>query len=400
VTGEILFLAHRTPYPPDRGDKIRSWNILKRLAKIAPVHVAALLDPEDTTDDLQALRNVAASLTLVPCAKSKLKGALVGLATGQSASVAALRSSGFQARVDALLAGHPIQAIYAYSGQMAQFVRPGGKVRFVMDFVDMDSAKFATFAEQGRGLVAWANAQESVRLLQYEKNVSEYADLALFVSEAEAALFRAKTGLGPEKVRALDNGIDLDRYTPNHPIRVSMGTAEGSLIVFTGQMDYRPNVDAVTAFARETLPLIRALLPDTSFAIVGRAPTPAVTALADFPGVIITGAVPDTRDWIARADVVVAPLKLARGIQNKVLEAMAMAKPVVASTPAAEGIDAAPGTELLIADSPREQADAILTLFANPAKAKALAQAARARMEARYGWDATLADLPHIMGMA
>ncbi len=403
MTGEILFLAHRTPYPPDRGDKIRSWNILKRLAKIAPVHVAALLDPDDQTDDLEALRDVATSLTLVPCAKSRLGGVLVGLMTGRSASVAALRSPAFQAKVDALIAAHPIRAIYAYSGQMAQFVRPGDAPRFVMDFVDMDSAKFESFAAQGKGPMAWANRMEAGRLFRFEQSVAERADVSLFVSDAEAALFRARTGLGADRVRALDNGIDIEHYHPVTPAEAraaaKFGTT-GALIVFTGQMDYRPNMDAVTAFATETLPLIQARHHDASFAIVGRAPTPEVQALARLPGVIVTGAVPDTRDWLAAADVVVAPLKLARGIQNKVLEAMSMAKPVVASSPAAEGIDAAAGTELLVADGAQAEAEAVLSLIDNPEGALALGKAARARMEARYSWESTLADLPRLIGMA
>jgi polysaccharide biosynthesis protein PslH len=175
---------------------------------------------------------------------------------------------------------------------------------------------------------------------------------------------------------------------------------EGPLIVFTGQMDYRPNIDAVTAFARETMLIVRARHPNARFAIVGRAPTAEVLALATLPGVQVTGEVTDTRDWLAAADLVVAPLKLARGIQNKVLEAMAMAKAVIASSAAAEGIDAVPGDELVIADGSAAEAEAVRILLANPAQAAEIGAAARARMEARYSWEARLAGLPAILGFA
>ncbi|MGB3927420.1 MAG: glycosyltransferase, partial [Sphingobium sp.] len=167
--------------------------------------------------------------------------------------------------------------------------------------------------------------------------------------------------------------------------------------VFTGQMDYRPNVEAVDSFARQTLPAIRSLHPNARFAIVGRNPTPQVQALGQLPGAVVTGAVPDVRGWLAAADVVVAPLRIARGVQNKVLEAMAMARPVVASPQAAEGIDARDEAHLLVAANPAEEAAKIVALLADPARAAALGRAARARMEQRYRWSATLAGLPAML---
>ena len=281
---------------------------------------------------------------------------------------------------------------------MAQFVpvKRGG-IRFVMDFVDMDSAKFTTYAAQARGLSRFANAQEAKRLFAFERAVAARADLSLFVSEAEAALFARETGLGAEKIAFIENGIDLEAYDPANP-RSAVDSGEGALIMFTGQMDYRPNVDAVDGFARHAMPLIRAQHPSARFAIVGRNPTAEVSALAALPGVLVTGEVADTRDWLAAADVVVAPLLLARGIQNKILEAMAMAKPVVASPAAAEGIDAGADDGLIVAQDAEAQAGEVLALLANPARAKAAGRAARARMITRYGWDARLAGLGAMLG--
>ncbi len=359
------------------------------MAKIAPVHVCALWDDERDLAHLNVLQDIAKSVHLERAEPSKLKAMGKALAGGGSASVAACASPALQAAVDTVLRNHSVRTAFAYSGQMAQFV-PRGSHRFVMDFVDMDSAKFAAFG-------GFANGQEAKRLFAFEKATAERADLSLFVSDAEASLFRRKTGFGPDKISFIENGIDLDRFDPAHPTG-GAGAGEGPLIVFTGQMDYRPNIEAVAAFARETMPAVRARTANARFAIVGRAPTAEVVALAALPGVSVTGEVPDTRDWLAAADLVVAPLKLARGIQNKVLEAMAMAKPVIASTAAAEGIDAAPGDELVIADGAAAEAEAVRTLLANPAHAAEIGAAARARMVARYSWDARLAGLPTILG--
>lgn len=398
MSGEILFLAHRSPYPPDRGDKIRSWHLLRYIAALAQTHVVALYDDPRDLDHLSVLEGIAASVALEPRLISKPRAALSALLSGGSASVAAFASDAVQRHVDRLLATCPIKTIFAYSGQVAQFVpvkRDG--IRFVMDFVDMDSAKFGTYASQASGLSAFANAQEAKRLFAFERAVAARADLSLFVSEAEAALFACETGFNDGQISFIENGIDLEAYDPATP-RAAVESGEGALIVFTGQMDYRPNVEAVDGFARYALPLIRAQHPSARFAIVGRNPTAEVLALNALPGVKVTGEVPDTRDWLAAADVVVAPLLLARGIQNKVLEAMAMAKPVIASPAAAEGIDAGEGDGLIVAQNWNAQANAVLALLANPARAKAAGRAARARMVVRYSWDARLSGLGAMLG--
>ncbi len=393
MPGDILFIAHRMPYPPDRGDKIRSWHILKALADHATVHVAALVDDKRDWQHQHVLEDLADSVLLEPRRTSKAAAAARALITGQSASVAAFWNAALHRRIMRLLASRKIGSILVFSGQMAQYVPESRS--FVMDFVDMDSAKFDLYARQGQGLSAWANGKEAGRLFAFECKTARRAQKSLFVSEAEAALFRAKSGLDANTVGVLENGIDLDRFDPSQTYAAPLNKT-GPMIVFTGQMDYRPNIDAVSAFARETLPLIQQHADAAQFAIVGRAPTAEVLALAQLPGVIVTGEVPDTRGWLAAADVLVAPLKLARGIQNKVLEAMAMAKPVVLSSAAAEGIDA---SAFVIADHAADAAQAVLDLIRSPEKARNLGQAARARMVERYSWGARLAGLPALMGL-
>jgi polysaccharide biosynthesis protein PslH len=393
VKGEVLFLAHRVPYPPDRGDKIRSWNILKALAKLAPVHVAALVDPSDQVPEASPLHDLAASVTLLPRQRTKMGAMVAALANGSSASVELFANPDFAAAVKAILDQKSISHIYAFSGQMAQHIpNDRGDVRFIMDFVDMDSAKFLDFSEKGSFLSRLANRQEAKRLFAFELETAIRADASLFVSEAEAVLFRAKSGLGTDKITALENGVDLDHFAPRIVAPIARDLAK-PMILFTGQMDYAPNVDAVCWFAKEVLPHI----PNANFCIAGRAPTHEVLALAAYPQINVTGEVDDTRIYIEAADVVVAPLRIARGVQNKVLEAMAMGKPVVASKEAAEGIDAQPDHELLVANGAQDFAKAVSALIIDKAKARALGLAARQHMDRRYGWDAQMALLPAIL---
>jgi sugar transferase (PEP-CTERM/EpsH1 system associated) len=327
----------------------------------------------------------------------KLTWPVRALLRNQPAAVAAFHGSGMADFATRMLARPGVAATFAFSIQMAQFV-PGGDPRpFVMDFVDFDSAKYADYAADARGLRKLVWQREAWRLRAYEKKVAERATISLFVSSAEAALFRDTVKPRGADIRALSNGIDLDIYDPGADF-AQVDTPRPPLIAFTGQMDYRPNVDAVCAFARDVMPAIRKLY-DARFAIVGRRPDAAVRALDGQDGIIVTGEVPDVRPWLAAASVVVAPLTIARGIQNKVLEAMAMARPVVASTGAFEGIDAVPGRDLVVADSPADQFDAILTLFEEPDQAEAMGKAARARMVERYSWEAQLAPLAAMLGL-
>ncbi len=381
--GDLLFLAHRVPYPPDRGDKIRSYNILKHLAQRHRVHLAAFADDEADFDAAQSLNDLVATCHIERRTRSRGTAAAIALATRSAASVTAFASRGMSGFVDRILADEPIDRVYVFSGQMAQYAptdRP-----FVMDFVDMDSEKFAAYVRNARPPMRWMWQREAHRLFHFERETAHRAVVSLFVSEAEAALFRERTGMSPECVQVLENGIDLESYRPEIHVRDAT-----PLIVFTGQMDYPPNIEAAAGFAREAMPLIRADHPSARFAIVGRKPDPFLSSLGE--GVEVTGEVPDVRPWLTKADVVVAPLRIARGIQNKVLEAMAMSRPVVASPQAFEGIDAEPGRDLMVA-APEAQAAAVSALLADPARAEAIGTAARARMEARYAWDARLAPL-------
>ena len=393
---EILFLAHRIPWPADRGDKIRSHHILKRLCEMAPVHVGTFADDERDLRFVGEMDGILASNHVELRSKPQWRAGAEALLTGQPVSVRSFASSLMQHWVDKLLASGRVSHIFGFSGQMAQYVPDDFDGRFIMDFVDVDSAKFESYAGEGNPLMRWVNAREGRLLGTFEREVALHADASLLVSEAEADLFRRRTGV--DNVMALGNGIDTEYYDPTAKFKKLHPVFPDPLIVFTGQMDYRPNIEAVTDFATHAMPIIRARRPEASFAIVGRNPTQPVSDLSMLPGVQVTGAVDDVRTWLGAADVVVAPLRIARGIQNKVLEAMAMARPVVASPAAAEGIDAQPGIHFFVEPDVAAEAERVCALLDQPSAALEIGAAARAHVTQHYGWESQLSPLDGLLG--
>lgn len=373
---------------------MRSWHILKALAERAPVHLGCFADAAGDTAHVEVTAKLTKSQMIARHGPARYAEAALALTTGGSLSVAMFDDNRLRDYVETLVASGQISTIFAFSGQMAQFVPEYFKGRFIMDFVDVDSAKFDSYGAEGSGPKSWLYASEGRRLSRFEAEVALRADASLFVSEDEAALFRERAGLGSDRVRALENGIDLDFYDPAISHARPEGAGQGAYALFTGQMDYRPNVDAVVHFAKQVLPKLNGV----RFVIAGRAPTTEVRDLARDPNVMVTGAVDDIRPWQAHAAVIVAPLLIARGIQNKVLEAMAIARPVVASPAAFEGIKAKPGRDLMVAENPEGFASAIQSLIGDPVRAAAMGKAGRAAMEARYGWDARLAVLDELLG--
>lgn len=395
MTGEILFLAHRIPFPPDRGDKIRSWHVLKHLAGLARVHLACFADDSSDAAHVDGLRRALGDrlgkVHVEVRRTSRAIAAARAFASGKPLSLTLFDSPRMRDFVAERLGDPRIGAAYAFSGQMAQFIPNEARQRFVMDFVDMDSAKFEAYADAG-GLLAPIHSREARTLAAFERQVAERADVCLFVSEAEAALFRDRSAA--PNVHAIANGIDSRHFAPDaaFPRLTAAERGQGPVLLFTGQMDYRPNVDAVRWFAAEVLPR----LPRARFVIAGRNPLAEVKALAS-DRITLTGAVRDMRSWLAAADVVVAPLRIARGIQNKVLEAMAMARPVVASPAAFEGIEAKPGRDLIVTGEPGGMAEAIAGLLDDPSRAAALGASARDLVVSLYAWDSRLAPLDSLL---
>lgn len=398
---EILFLAHRVPFPPDRGDKIRSHHLLRHLATLGPVHVATFGETEVDMAQGAELATLAASHCLVARKTPVPLAALQAVASGKPVSLTAFQNLKLRAYVEQVLATRPIAAIVAFSGQMAQYLprRSRFSGRIVMDFVDVDSAKFEAYAATRPVPLSTLYRREANLMRRFEQTIAEVADCLLLATNEEAELFQRR--LDPTRatgtVCALHNGIDTHHFDPaGMPIAPALMHG-GPHIVFTGQMDYPPNIEAVRHFAHAVMPAIRARLPLALFDVVGRAPTAAVRSLDGRHGTRVHGAVEDVRPWIAGADLVVAPLLIARGVQNKVLEAMAMARPVLATSAAATGIGAREGSEIVIADGPSALAEAGLELLCDAGRSRAIGEAARRFVVATRGWERSLAPLGAIV---
>lgn len=397
--GEILFLAHRVPFPPDRGDRIRSHHLLRALARLAPVHVGCFADGPGEGE--AALAVVATSHCIAPRTKPLPLAGVEAVLSGKPVSLTAFHSRQLERWVRDTIAARDIAAIVVFSGQMGQYVPADFKGRVVIDLCDVDSAKFASYAAAGERV--WLNAREARLLAAEEERLGRRADATILISEAEAALYRSRL-TAPDTVNAqvIGNGIDAALFDPAcvtpHP-----GIAEppGPRFVFTGQMDYRPNEQAALWVIEALMPQLRMRYPQATFHVVGRNPTARLMAHHGTPGVRVWGEVPDVRPFIAAADAVLAPLLIARGVQNKVLEAMAMAKPVVLTPDAATGIAARDSKDWLVVPSdPAAMCARIEALLSDPEATARIGAAARRFVLDHHGWEAMLAPLAGLIGCA
>ena len=392
----LLFLVHRMPYPPNKGDKVRSFHLLQHLAQRHRVFVGTFIDDPDDEVHVPKLRGMCAGLHVTRLHPRRARlASLAGLLTGEALTLPYYRDAGLRHWVDATIEREHIDAAVVFSSSMAQYVEGRTGLPTWVDFVDVDSAKWAQYALQHCWPLSWLYRREGRLLLDCERRVAAGARRSFFATDKEADLFRR---LAPEcaaSVAAMNNGVDTEYFSPL-PTRRSPYAAADVPIVFTGAMDYWPNVDAVVWFAQEVLPRLREQRPSLRLFIVGRSPAAAVRDLAG-AGVTVTGTVPDVRPYLQHAAVVVAPLRLARGIQNKILEAMAMGRPVVAAGACVEALVAQPGTEIVAAADAQTYVDAIDVLLSEPARAAAIGAAGRQRVLESYTWTAHLAVLDGLL---
>jgi len=396
----LLYLVHRIPYPPNKGDKVRSYHILKHLAARHRVFLGTFADDPDDLQHVARLRELCAELRVIELSPrlARLRS-VSGFAANEPLSVAYYRDAELARWVDSTLANEAIDACIVFSSAMAQYVAGADAPRTVLiDFVDVDSAKWAQYANSRWWPLSWVYRREGSRLLAFERAAADRATRAFFVTDAEADLFRRLAPGCVGRIETIGNGVDTEQYAPSQALPSPF--AVGSLpVVFTGAMDYWPNVDGVRWFAEEVLPRVLDALPSAHFTIVGMRPTAAVKALAS-AHVTVTGTVPDVRPYLQHAAVVVAPLRVARGIQNKILEAMAMARPVVATDACGAGIDAVNGRHFVTAHDAATMADAVVSLLRDGEAARMMGNAARARIVARYTWAAQLRLLEEALAPA
>ena len=390
---DILFLSHRIPYPPDKGEKIRAWHMLQHLARRHRVHLGTFIDAPEDARHIERLQAICASVFWRPLSPrlARLRS-LPSLFNGAPLTQGYFGDAGFRAAVDDAVARHDPSLFFVFSSAMAPYVidQPAG--RLIIDMVDVDSEKWRQYAERSSGLTRLIYAREGRAMLALERRAAAAADAVVFVSRSEADLFR---GLAPEaagRVQHLRNGVDIERFNPSLEFPNPLGSRPA--IVFTGMMDYRPNIEAMTWFVAHVMPRLRSHPRAPCRWIVGANPTRAVRALAG-ADVRVTGRVPDVRPYLSHAAAVVAPLQIGRGVQNKVLEAMAMGAAVVASPQAREGLEDCLDDELLTAAGPAAFAEAVGCVLAG--EAGQIGQRARARMIRDYGWQASLAALDRLV---
>ena len=393
----ILFLAHRVPFPPNKGDKIRAFHELKHLAEKHEIWLGA---PADDAADLAHLKEAVGKFQDACFAHVglwqtgiNLAGATLG---GAPLSVKRFYHPGLMAWCDRVLREFKPDLVFVFSSAAAQFVegRLPANTRLITDFVDADAEKWRAYEAASHGPKRWLYGAEFRRLVRYEAKVAAQSAANLFVSQTERNIF-ARLVPAATHLHVVPNGVDTDFFQP----RPGYGAAKSGSIAFSGTMDYKPNIEAVSWFANDILPLVRRAVPDAHLNIVGAKPAPAVLALAALPGVTVTGSVPDMRPWLQQACAIVAPLKIARGIQNKVLEGMAMARPVVTTPEALDGITARPDRDLLVASGSAEFADKVVSVLEGQAP-QGLGANARAAVIEHHSWVHHLGKLDALIAAA
>jgi sugar transferase (PEP-CTERM/EpsH1 system associated) len=384
----LLFLAHRIPFPPNKGDKIRSFHLLRHLSTRYAIHLGAFVDDPDDWQYKEALKPYCASIKLVPLNPRRAKlASLTGLLTNEALTLPYYHSAELTRWAAGLAASGAVTRGVAYSSVMAKFM-PTSLARRVIDMVDVDSDKWTQYATAQRWPMSWVYAREGRKLAEWEAQVAQDFDATLLVSHDEAALLQQHVPQARHKIGAFENGVDADYFSPDREYADPYPAGRQG-VVFTGAMDYWPNIDAVTWFAERIFPAVREAVPGAQFSIVGSRPSDAVLALARQPGVVVTGAVPDVRPYLAHAACAVAPLRIARGVQNKVLEAMAMARPVVVTQQAAEGIRAEAGRDFILAQGEAEFAQAVV----NQLHLRSSCPQARECILTHYDWARNLREI-------
>ena len=393
MTRSTLFLCHRLPYPPNKGDKIRSYALLCHLARRGPVHLACFIDDAEDFQYLDKVRKLAGGdCYFEPLGRAaKAWRSLVGLATGKPLTTVCFGSRSLQQWVDRTLREHPIDDAVIFGSAMAPYLLGGAiaPARVLFDMVDIDSDKWRQYATGSRGPLQWLYAREGRKLEALEREAAQAFGCTLLASDYEAETFRKIAPAQAAKIAGLTNGVDLEKFSPagfENPFAASEVP-----IVMTGRMDYRPNYEGALWFAREVFPRIVKQVPAARVHFVGSGP-PAALREAAGGGISVTGTVADVRPYLQHAQAVIAPLHIARGVQNKVLEAMAMAKPVVATKDATRSLGVQAGHQLWIENEPARFAAAVVEALQGRDR-DTIARNARHYVESHHNWPTLLQDL-------
>lgn len=396
----LLYLCHRIPFPPNKGDKIANYHILKYLSRHFDVYLGCFIDDEFDLQYQPQVEQFCKESLFIPISPAycKIKG-VSALFTGKPITLPYYSRKEMQQWVDTIIARHQINKAFIVSGCMAQYLLSSRhNPHTVMHFVDIDSDKWRQYAEKKQGIMRAVYQREHRTLESFEKQVASTFDVSCFVTKAEAEAFRCLIDKQVrDRIKTLENGLDSQYFSP-----ASVGTlaenyslCDESYVVFTGAMDYWANEDAVAWFANHIWPQVLGKVPDGKFYIVGSSPSAKVKALAEIPGIIVTGRVADVRPYLQNAKAAVAPMQIARGVQNKILEAMAMARPVIASPLGMEGLDGYPPCHVAVSD---DQEGIIAWVVEKLQAAPSVATESREWIEQHYSWDAQLSPLLGYLG--
>jgi sugar transferase (PEP-CTERM/EpsH1 system associated) len=358
---KILFLAHRIPYPPDKGEKIRAFHELQFLGSRHEVDLLCFADSDAEAEEQKALKDLSRNIYVETRSRTKLAaGVARSFLRGEPLSCGCFFSWKFQVEVRRALALCTYDVIFIFCSSMAQYLPRPLPSPVVLDFVDIDSAKWAQYAQRSRPPFSWVFAREARKLARYEEDWARVSSSTIVSTRQEASLLQGE-GI---PVEVVSNGVEIPEERLD-PLPAEIRALQ-PYAVFVGTMDYLPNVDAVEYFAQEILPRVRERHPELKFVIVGRDPARRVRKLKRTQGVVVTGTVPEVGTYLAGATVVVAPFRIAQGIQNKLLEGLAMGKRIISTPGPAAAIAASHGENLLVADNSQDFAQALVALLEDP----------------------------------
>ena len=392
MTAKILFLTPDLPFPPHQGAAIRSLNLIKNLAARYSIHLLSFIQENNTLSNrIDALSGYCANIATVPAPhRSNKKRALSVLFSSKPDMALRLPSAQFTNQLRILLRRERFDFVQVEAIEMAQYGLAIKEMSLpsppLVIFDDINAEYMLqrrAFETDIKHPSLWLGAFYSLlqwqKLRRYETEACRRMDKVVVVSQADRIALQRL--LPSVESAVVPNGVDTSYYLPAH-----MEKESDTSLVFTGKMDFRPNVDAVLWFGQKVWPLIQQDVPKARFNVVGRDPHPRLRCLRALPGITVTGYVEDIRPHIAEAGVYVVPLRVGGGTRLKVLEAMSMSKAIVSTSLGCEGIDVMPGLDLLIADEPRSFAKKAVSLMQDPERRVELGLAARRLAEARYDW--------------
>lgn len=377
----VLMITHRFVHPPNRGDRIRTWHTLMELSRHADVSLACVADEPIRTDHWEAVYAHVERLAIEPMPHGGKPAAVArALASGRSVTEEAFYSPALHRTIREWAEDFDFDAVLGVCTSTARYLEGLDVPTRVVDLIDVDSAKWAEYAEHAHGFRRWLYTRESTKLAALERSLGETSQLAV-TCEREAELLAT---IAPEVTPIISrNGVETaERTGASAP-----AGEQGSTVVFTGVLDYQPNVEGVKWFAREVWPTVKSRVPDAKFDIVGMRPTREVKALGKLRGVRVVGEVPSTEPYLERARVAVAPLHIARGVQNKALQAMAAARPVVVTPAVQAGLSVSERCPAIEATTPAEWADVVTGLLTDRRRASAFGTWGRLYVDQNYRWE-------------